>query len=97
MAIERKDRSFDRIFEEVTLERIPMDYVMAVKVNLMDGSTIELDSSLIRDLNDEHDIMQSLKRNDISDVQISLDYESIKTDVSNNVKKVLSNYFNEEY
>jgi hypothetical protein len=95
MAIERKDRSFDRIFEEVTLERIPMDYVMAVKVNLMDGSTIELDSSLIRDLNDEHDIMQTLKRNDISDVQISLDYESIKTDVSNNVKKVLSNYFNE--
>jgi hypothetical protein len=28
MSIERKDRSFDKIFEEVTFDRIPMDYVL---------------------------------------------------------------------
>ena len=93
MPIERKDRSFDKIFEQVSLDTIPMDYVQAVRVNLMDGSILELDASQIQGLNSEKEIVQTLKRNDITDVQISLDYESIKADVSNNVKRLLKQHF----
>lgn len=93
MPIERKDRSFDKIFEQVSLDTIPMDYVMAVRVNLLDGSILELDASQIQGLSSEKEIVQTLKRNDITDVQISLDYESIKADVSNNVKRLLKQHF----
>ena len=93
MPIHKKDRSFDKIFEQVSLDTIPMDYVQAVRVNLMDGSILELDKSQIQGLSSEKEIIQTLKRNDITDVQISLDYESIKSDVSNNVKKLLQQHF----
>ena len=93
MPIERKDRSFDKIFEQVSLDTIPMDYVQAVRVNLLDGSILELDASQIQGLSSEKEIVQTLKRNDITDVQISLDYESIKADVSNNVKRLLKQHF----
>ena len=48
MAIEKKDRSFDKIFDQVTLEKIPMDYVKQVKVNLIDGTTIDVDVESVR-------------------------------------------------
>lgn len=96
MPIERKDRSFDKIFDEVTLDKIPMEYVQEVRVNLLDGSVIIIDKPQLQNLSSEDDIINNLKRNDIIDVQLSLDYESIKSDVSKNVQNVLSNYFKNE-
>lgn len=93
MAIERKDRSFDKIFDQVTLDRIPMDYVMQIKISLLDGNIVHMDKDQISDIGDEVDIVESLERNDIADVEIQLDYESIKKDVSRKVKKVLNKYF----
>ena len=46
-----------------------------------------------KDSSSEKEIVQTLKRNDITDVQISLDYESIKADVSNNVKTIIKTTF----
>lgn len=96
MAIERKDRSFDKIFDQVTLDRIPMDYVMQIKISLLDGNIVHMDKDQIGDIGDEVDIVESLERNDIADVEIQLDYESIKNDVSRKVKKVLNKHFKHE-
>jgi hypothetical protein len=96
MAIERKDRSFDKIFDQVTLDRIPMDYVMQIKISLLDGNIVHMDKDQISDIGDEVDIVESLERNDIADVEIQLDYESIKNDVSRKVKKVLNKHFKHE-
>ena len=93
MAIEKKDRSFDKIFDQVRLEKIPMDYVRQVKVNLIDGTVIDLELDSVRKFDDEADIVTSLGRSDVSDVQIQLDYESIKADISKQVKAGLSKYF----
>lgn len=93
MAIEKKDRSFDKIFEQVTLEKIPMDYVKQVKVNLIDGTTIDVDVESVRSYDDELDIITQLGRSDVTDVQIALDYESIKKDISEQVKLGLNKYF----
>lgn len=93
MAIERKDRSFDRIFEEVSLERVPMDYVMTVKIFLTDGSSIEIDKDQLDDITSETQLLGDIDRADVADIAISLDYESIKDDVSSSVKDVLSNFF----
>ncbi len=97
MAIERKDRSFDRIFDEVSVDRVPMDYVMSVKVHLQDGTIMELDRSQLDALEEEGgDIFDAIKRDDVADIAISLDYDSIKNDVSATVKTTLAEYFDEE-
>ena len=95
MAIERKDRSFDKIFDEVTLEKIPMNYIMEVRLHLQDGSVINLDKSKVVHLSDPSEIMEMTGRNDILDVAISLDYESIKKDIGTKVKNVLGSFFND--
>lgn len=93
MAIHKKDRSFDRIFEQVTLDKIPMDYIHFVQINFEDGSTIELSTSDIQHLSDPSEISGTQERTDIKDINISLDYERIKSDISFNVKKVLNKFF----
>lgn len=95
MAIERKDRSFDKIFDEVTLEKIPMNYIMEVRLHLQDGSVINLDKSKVVHLSDPSEIMEMTGRNDILDVAISLDYESIKKNIGTKVKNVLGTFFND--
>lgn len=97
MAIERKDRSFDRIFDEVSVDRVPMDYVMSVKVHLQDGTIMELDRSQLDALAEEgSDIFDAIKRDDVADIAISLDYDSIKNDVSATVKHTLAEFFDDE-
>lgn len=96
MAIERKDRSFDQIFEEVSFERVPMDYVETLKIHLVDGSVLNVSQEEIRSAENEAEILDGIEREDISDVAITLDYDSIKADVSNTVTEVLRAFFDEK-
>mgnify|MGYP003642361348 FL=1 len=96
MPIVRKDRSFDKIFDEVTLEKIPMNYILEVRLHLADGSCIDLDKSKVVHLSDPSEITQMVGRTDVTDVAISLDYETIKKDISNKVKGVLGTFFKED-
>lgn len=96
MAIIRKDRSFDKIFDEVTLEKIPMHYILEVRLHLADGTSIDLDRSKVVHLSDPSEITQMVGRTDVTDVAISLDYENIKKDISNKVKGVLGTFFKED-
>jgi len=96
MAIERKDRSFDQIFEEVSFERVPMDYINTLKIHLVDGSILDVSQEEIRAADNEMDLLEGIQRDDIADVAITLDYDSIKADVSSTVESVLRQYFEQE-
>lgn len=93
MAIERKDRSFDQIFEEVSFERVPFDYVQTLKIHLVDGTVVDVSEEEIRSADNELDLFENIAREDIADVQITLDYDGIKEDVSNTVEDVLKSFF----
>lgn len=93
MPIERKDRSFDKIFDEVTLEKIPMDYIKSVRIMLSDGSQIDMSKSELENLNSEHDILRRFENDGVLDVAITLDYQSIKEDVGADVKSLLNGFF----
>ena len=72
MPIERKDRSFDKIFDEVTLDKIPMDFIHTVKITFTDGSVHEITGIELQNLNSEHDILKRFE-DGVADVAIQLD------------------------
>ena len=73
MAIIRKDRSFDKIFDEVTLEKIPMNYLLEVRLHLADRTSLDLDKCKVVHLNDPRVIMQMTDRKVVTDWAISFD------------------------
>ena len=96
MAIERKDRSFDRIFNEVTLEKVPLAYVEKIIITTVDGDTITLSGDEVQSMTSESDILSAISNsNDIADIAIGLDYDSIKNDISKEVGIVLGTLFEE--
>ena len=42
MPIERKDRSFDLIFDQVSMDHVPAEYIKEVRVDLSTGERITL-------------------------------------------------------
>ena len=42
MPIERKDRSFDLIFDQVSMDHIPAEYIREVQINLATGEKVVL-------------------------------------------------------
>ena len=93
MPIERKDRSFDKIFDEVTLDKIPMDFISNVKITFTDGSVTDLTGTELQNLNSEHDILKRFENQGVIDVAIQIDYGAIKEEVQNEVKGVLGQFF----
>lgn len=93
MSIERKDRSFDKIFEEVTFDRIPMDYVLYVKIHLKDGSIMTVSSEDLSSSSTEIDILGDIEREDVLDISFSLDFDSIKEDIGLTVNDVFDKMF----
>jgi len=91
--IERKDRSFDKIFDEVTLDKIPMDFISTVKITFTDGSVSEITGTELQNLNSEHDILKRFENQGVIDVAIQLDYGAIKEEVQDEVKRVLDQFF----
>ena len=95
MAIERKDRSFDQIFEEVAFERVPFDYVQTLKIHLVDGTILDVPRETIESAENELEILDGLERDTISDVAITLDYDGIRSDVEQTAKSVLAAFFDD--
>lgn len=91
MAIHKNDRSFEKIFNEVTLDKIPMQYVNNVKLNLKDGSTILLQAEDIKNYQEPSEITS--QRSDIKDMSIALDYQRIQKDISSDVKGIMNKLF----
>lgn len=96
MPIERKDRSFDRIFDEISLESIPMGYIKNIKIVLVDGTEVDLQSDELGEFDNTAFLFQHFKSEDIIDIGIQLDYEKIKTDVTKDVNAVLNTLFDDD-
>lgn len=94
MAIERKDRSFDLIFDQVSMEHIPTDYILEIKFVLADGSEIVLTKDDLPLNNDpDSNPITALMRDDVIDVSVKIDYDAIKSDVLNGVESFLGKHF----
>ena len=100
MPIERKDRSFDLIFDQVTMDQVPADYIDEVHIHLLSGETVTLtkeDLLLLRNKPDtKDDVISTLIRDDMSEISLKLDYEDIKSDVLSGVTNFLGKYFDEK-
>lgn len=88
MSIDRNDRSFDHIFDEIQVHSIPVKYIDRLKVILKDGT--EIDTA---DPEHQKRVISAVDVADIKDLQISLDYDAIKKDVTNEINDVLGNIF----
>lgn len=97
MPIERKDRSFDLIFDQVSMDQVPANYIEEVVIHMQSGEQIVLtkeDLMLIRNNGDtREDIISTLVRDDMSDIALKLDYDAIKSDVEDGVMNFLGKYF----
>ena len=91
MSIDRNDRSFDHIFDEIQVHSIPVKYIDRLRVILKDGT--EIDTA---DPEHQKRVISAVDAADIKDLQISLDYDAIKKDVTNEINDVLGNIFKDD-
>lgn len=91
MSIDRNDRSFDHIFDEIQVHSIPVKYIDRLRVILKDGT--EIDTA---DPEHQKRVISAVDVADIKDLQISLDYDAIKKDVTNEINDVLGNIFKDD-
>ena len=100
MPTERKDRSFDLIFDQVSMDQVPADYIDEVHIHMLSGETVTLtkeDLLLLRNKPDtKDDVISTLIRDDMSEISLKLDYEAIKSDVLSGVTNFLGKYFDEK-
>lgn len=96
MPIERKDRSFDLIFDQVSMDHIPAEYIREVQINLATGEKIVLtqeDLKKIKEAAPKDDILKALTVDSMSKINLKLDYDAIKSDVMNGVTGFLGKHF----
>ena len=91
MAIYRRDRSFDNILRDVVADELPFKYVRSLQVELSDGTTI---SWLKKDLEGFDSVAEVLATskdiiNDVTDINIEIDFGDIEDDVSSRVSSLL--------
>lgn len=96
MAIERKDRSFELIFDQVSMDNVPADYILEIKITLTDGSDIILSKEELYKIEGGQNILASVMHDDVENVSVKLDYEAIKVDVLGGVKGYLGKHFDDK-
>jgi|TARA_B100000809_G_scaffold106751_1_gene105235 GTP:adenosylcobinamide-phosphate guanylyltransferase len=95
MPIERKDRSFDLIFDQVSMDHVPAQYIKEVRVDLGTGERIILtkaDLLLIKNKSAD-EIIKALTVDSMSNISLKLDYTAIKKDVIRGVTGFLGKHF----
>lgn len=94
MPIERKDRSFDLIFDQVSLDHVPAEYIIEIIIDLVDGRVMTMTKDdLIAIEKSGKDIVGHLMKDDIQNISVKIDFESVKKDVLNGVGGFLGKYF----
>jgi len=91
------DPEFDKLMDEIFPMSIPTEYVESILVTLASGQEIEMSGDellhplpLADDLNWEKLVHRFDK---IADVQVKINVDKIKDDVSTNVKTILDSHF----
>jgi hypothetical protein len=94
MPIERKDRSFDIIFDQVSLDHVPAEYILEIIIDLVDGKQLTMTKEdLARIEKSGQDVVNHIMQDDIKDIQVKIDFERVKSDVLNGVGGFLGKYF----
>ena len=95
MPIERKDRSFDLIFDQVSMDHVPAQYIKEVRVDLGTGERkilTKADLLLIKNKSAD-EIIKALTVDSMSNISLKLDYAAIKKDVIRGVTGFLGKHF----
>ncbi len=95
MPIERKDRSFDKIFDQVIVDKIPTEFIKEIVLYLADGTEQVIAGEDLAVIENQKDISAHIDAS-VIDVAIKLDYELIKEDVTDQVKGMLGDLFKDE-
>jgi hypothetical protein len=95
MAIYQRDREFHRLFSEIEVDIIPIKFVRDITCYLIDGTTITLnESDLKKRYNDDGNLETVIKElefyDDLTDLQIRINYDRVEKDVGAEVKNILS-------
>ena len=98
MPIERKDRSFDLIFDQVSMDHVPAEYIKEVRVDLSTGERITLTKSDLQMIKNKSadDIIKALTVDSMSNISLILDYTAIKSDVIRGVTGFLGKHFDDK-
>ena len=71
MPIERKDRSFDIIFDQVSLDHVPAEYILEIIIELQDGKIVTMTKEdLIRIEKSGQDVVNHIMKEDIKDIKL---------------------------
>jgi copper chaperone CopZ len=91
MAINRRDRDFSKIINEVDVVDVPMHYIKSIKFFFKDGTACVVEKEQI-------DIAESIEQvvdetvpsvDELADMHIELDFEVIENDVTGQVANLL--------
>lgn len=90
MPIHKRDRSFQKIINEISIDDVPPEYVQSVSFFLENGDEIIFDREVLDDINEENIfsfIMTTVEQIDegnnspVSDLQIIIDYKKLEKKV----------------
>lgn len=94
MPIERKDRSFDIIFDQISHDQIPAEYIEEIILTLSDGTVMILEREDLAMMEQKTgNAMSSIMKEDVENIAVKIDYDAIKDDVIDGVTSFLGKYF----
>ena len=86
------DRSFDKIFDEVELIKVPPQYIESVLVTFSTEETLEFDS-----LEHATEVIKNLEEGlGVLDISVRLDHDLIRDEVTTEIKAALGKFFKDE-
>jgi antitoxin component of MazEF toxin-antitoxin module len=99
MALIKKDRSFDDILSGVMMNELPLKFVASVTLHLSNGSSIIFDGKDLKGVTDVDELLESDAieefREMIVDIQITMDNDRLKENVTGYVSTLLALHFKE--
>jgi hypothetical protein len=99
MPIRKKDRSFDDILNDVVMSEVPVQYISEITVILRDGRTLTFAAEDINDMDNVKNILERKGLEDysklIADVQITMDSQKLKENVTGFVSALLEKHLTE--
>lgn len=99
MPIRKKDRSFDDILNDVIMSEVPVQYISEITVILRDGRTLTFQASDISDMDNVKNILERKGLEEysklIADVQITMDSQKLKENVTGFVSALLEKHLND--
>ena len=98
MPIRKKDRSFDDILNDVVMHQVPVQYIAEITVILRDGRTLTFEADDITDIDNIKNILEKKGLEEyskmIADVQITMDSQKLKENVTGFVSALLEKHLN---